>query len=146
MKANERRSLSTAQAVSTNPTVDNLLLDAICRVDFASFARRCFHSLEPTSSFLMNWVIYALVYHLEQVRLGQIKRLMINMPPRSLKSILCSVAFPAYILGHDPSKRLIAVSYGSDLATKHANDFRAIVNATWYRGQFPGTRISPTKD
>ena len=50
---------------------------------------------------------------LEQIRLGKIKRLIITVPPRSLKSILCSVAFPAFVLGHDPSKRLIVVSYGA---------------------------------
>jgi predicted phage terminase large subunit-like protein len=128
------------------PTPHVAVLDAICRVDVASFVRRCFHSLAPTSSFLMNWHIHALAHHLEQVRLGKIKRLIINMPPRSLKSIVCSVAFPAFLLGHDPTKRLITVSYGSDLATKHANDCRAILNTSWYRGQFPGTRISTTKN
>ena len=67
------------------PSMDHVLLDAICRTDFASFIRKCFHSLAPGSSFLMNWHIYALAHHLEQVRLGKIRRLIINMPPRSLR-------------------------------------------------------------
>jgi hypothetical protein len=127
-------------------SMDHMLLDAICRTDFASFIRRCFHSLAPGSSFIMNWHIYALAHHLEQIRLGKINRLIINMPPRSLKSIVSSVAFPAFMLGHDPTKRLIAVNYGSDLAIKHANDFRVIMNAPWYQSLFPGTRISGTKN
>jgi predicted phage terminase large subunit-like protein len=94
----------------------------------------------------MNWHIRALAYHLEQVRLGKITRLIINMPPRSLKSIVSSVAFPAFVLGHDPTKRLIAVSYGSDLAIKHANDFRAILKTPRYQRLFPGTRISRIKN
>jgi predicted phage terminase large subunit-like protein len=122
------------------------LLDAACRTDFVSFIRKCFHSLAPNSSFHMNWHICALAHHFEQVRLGKLRRLIINVPPRSLKSIVGSVAAPAFMLGHDPTKRLIAVSYGSDLATKHAYDFRAIMNAPWYRDQFSRTRISATKN
>jgi predicted phage terminase large subunit-like protein len=122
------------------------LVDAICRTDFASFARMSFHSLRPGIPFRPNWSIDALTYHLEQVRLGKIKRLIINMPPRSLKSMVSSVAFPAFILGHDPTKRLIAVSYASDLTTDHANYFRAIMNAPWYQNLFPGTRISRIKN
>jgi hypothetical protein len=49
-------------------------------------------------------------------RRGEIKRLTINMPPRSLKSISASVAFPAFVLGRDPTSRFICVSYSGDLA------------------------------
>ena len=59
---------------------------------------------------------------------------------------MCSVAFPAFVLGHDPSKRLIVVSYGADLAIKHGNDFRAVINSAEYRGIFPGMRISAIKN
>ena len=72
--------------------------------------------------------------------------MIICVPPRSLKSIASSVAFPAFILGHDPTKRVICVSYGSDLATKHANDCRSIIKSAWYRKLFPGTIVSSMKD
>ena len=94
----------------------------------------------------MNWHICAIAYYLEQVRLGKIKRLIITVPPRSLKSIMCSVAFPAFVLGHDPSKRLIVASYSADLAIKHGNDFRTVVNSAEYHGIFPGMRISAMKN
>ena len=131
----------------TDAAAQKRLLDAIARRDFTTFIHRCFTSLSPGAQFQPNWHIEAMAYHLEQVRLGKIKRLIINMPPRSLKSIVSSVAFPAYFLGHDPTKRLICVSYGSDLATKHANDCRSIMKSAWYRkhvsrGQlFPLSRI-----
>ena len=70
----------------------------------------------------MNWHIQALAYDLEQVRLGRIKRLIINLPPRFLKSLIASIAFPAFVLGHDPTKRIIVISYGLELATKFAYD------------------------
>jgi hypothetical protein len=63
------------------------------------------------------------------------------MPPRSLKSVTASVAFPAFVLGHDPTRRIICVSYSGDLAKKHANDFRAVMEDGWYRELFPGTHI-----
>jgi hypothetical protein len=69
-----------------------------------------------------------------------------DQPPCSLKSLVSSVAFPAFVLGHDPTERLIAVSYGSDLAIRRANDFRAVGNAPFYRRLFPQTRISRTKN
>jgi predicted phage terminase large subunit-like protein len=63
-----------------------------------------------------------------------------------LKSICASVAFPAFVLGHDPTRRLICVSYSEVLAKKHANDFRAVMESQFYRRLFPSTRISKAKD
>jgi hypothetical protein len=68
------------------------------------------------------------------------------VPPRYLKSICASVAFPAYLLGHDPTARIICVSYSDALARAHANDCRALFGSEKYRELFPGTRISPRKD
>jgi len=113
---------------------------------FLSFIRKCFHTLSPNSEFLPNWHIDRLAYELDLVRLGQNPRLVINAPPRMLKSLICSIALPAYILGHDPSKRVIVVSYGTDLAIKLANDFRMIVNSAWYKAMFPGMCISRAKN
>ena len=130
----------------SHPSVDPVTRDAIYRTDFVCFIGKCFETLAPGSPFYMNWHIYALAYQLEQVRLGKIRRLIVNMPPRSLKSIVSSVAFPAFVLGHNPTERLIAASYGADLAIKHSNDFRAILNSPWYRRLFPGTQISRIKN
>jgi predicted phage terminase large subunit-like protein len=117
-----------------------------CRRDLVSFVRKTFHVLNPSAIFHMNWHIRAIAYVLEQVRLGEIKRLIITVPPRSLKSIMCSVAFPAFVLGCDPTKRLIVASYSADLAIKHGNDFRTVVNSAAYHSIFPGMRISATKN
>ena len=121
-------------------------VNAACRKDFVSFVRKSFHVLNPSARFYMNWHICAIAHYLEQVRLGNIKRLIITLPPRSLKSIMCSVAFPAFVLGHDPTKRLIVASYSADLAIKHGNDFRVVVNSGEYHAIFPGMRISAMKN
>ena len=140
----------TPQTLSCSPELmlspSTAHVNAACRKDFVSFVRKSFHVLAPSAIFHMNWHICAIAHYLEQVRLGKIKRLIITVPPRSLKSIMCSVAFPAFVLGQDPTKRLIVVSYGADLAIKHGNDFRAVVNSVEYRAIFPGMRISAMKN
>ena len=113
-----------------------------CRDDFASFVELCFNLLNPSVQFIRNWHIDALVYQLDQVRLGKTTRLIANMPPRHLKSIVTSIAFAAFVLGHDPTKRIISVTYGADLAVKFAHDFRKIVTSPIYRRMFPGMRIA----
>src|SRR5467141_5021785 len=95
---------------------DQLFHDAILRNDFQMFLRRCLMTLNPGAPYLPNYHIDAITYRLEQVRRGEIKRLIINLPPRHLKSLTVSVAFVAWLLGHDPAKHVICASYGQDLA------------------------------
>jgi predicted phage terminase large subunit-like protein len=125
---------------------DHATLNAILRQDFESFVHKVFHTLCPGQTYIAAWFIGAIAYLLERVRCGEILRLIINLPPRSLKSIMASVAFPAFILGHDPARRIICASYSGELAFKQSNDFRAILASPWYQEIFPGTRIGPYKD
>ena len=122
------------------------LLDAISRVDFYSFVQRIFPIVSAGGPFLPNWHVEAMTYALTGVMRGETKRQIMTVPPRNLKSICASVAFPAFVLGHDPTKRIICVSYSEGLARKHANDFRAVMRSPLYRRLFPGTRISAAKD
>lgn len=127
-------------------THDHRLLQALLRQDFYRFVRKAFGSVSPGEQFLLNWHLQAICHHLELVRQGRIRRLKIEVPPRSLKSVCASVAFPAFVLGHDPTAKLITVSYSADLAAKHAADCRAVMQSGWYRELFPGTRLSPAKN
>jgi len=77
---------------------------------------------------------------------GKLDRLIVTLPPRHLKSIIFSVALPAFLLGLDPTKRIICVSYSNELAVKHANDFRAVLDSYWYQRIFPNTKVSRQKD
>src|SRR5271166_5216888 len=125
----------------TTKTYNARVLRALWRTNLNAFVWKTFVTLSPGQTFVRNWHLEAIAYQLERVRRGEIDRLIINMPPRSLKSIMASVAFPAFILGLDPTRRIICVSYSGDLAKKHANDFRAIAEAPWYQVLFPSTRI-----
>ena len=128
------------------PADQSAFLHAILRDDFEAFTRKVFNTLCPGQIFVPAWFIAAIAYQLGRVRRGEIKRLIVNMPPRSLKSVMASVAFPAFVLGHDPTKRIICVSYSGELAHKQSNDFRAVLASDWYRAIFPATRIGPYKD
>jgi predicted phage terminase large subunit-like protein len=118
------------------------LLDAACRQDFPSFVHGCFRILNPNKPLLMNWHIYAIAARLELIERGVIKRLIITAPPRSLKSLITSVMWVAFLLGRDPGKRVIVASYSLDLAANLHNAFREIVTSDWYRHLFPLMRIS----
>ena len=121
-------------------------LDYVLRNDFESFLQMCFLYLNPGARYLPNWHIKAIAYQLDRIRRGEITRLMINMPPRYLKSITITVAFTAYLLGHDPWRRIFAISYGDDLSAKHASDFRSIMHSPWFRRAFRKMRIKRSVD
>jgi len=74
--------------------------DTILRSDLGYFAERCFCELNPQAAFLTNWHIEVIAAKLAAVREGKTRRLIINLPPRHLKSLLASIAFPAWCLGH----------------------------------------------
>jgi predicted phage terminase large subunit-like protein len=118
--------------------------EALLRGDFAAFAQRAFHELYPRSRFQMNWHLQVIAARLAAVRDGQIRRLLINLPPRHLKSLLASVVFPAWMLGHEPSAEILCVSYAQDLADKWSRECRHIVASPWYRWLF-ATRLAPSR-
>jgi hypothetical protein len=116
--------------------------EAVLRSDLGYFAERCFYQLNPQAAFLTNWHIEVIAAKLTAVRAGKIPRLIITLPPRHLKSLLASIAFPAWCLGLDPSARILCVSYAQDLADRLARDCRSIMMSPWYRRIFP-TRLAP---
>ena len=85
---------------------------ALLRNDLYLFIQRSFYELNPHTKYLANWHVEKIAQDLEDCRLGTTKRLIINVPPRSLKSHCASIAFPAWLLGHNPSSQIICVSYG----------------------------------
>src|SRR5437763_4017461 len=116
--------------------------DCLLRRDFTSFAGRCFYELNRQTNLAMNWHLDVIAAKLTEVREGKIRRLIINLPPRHLKSLMASIAFPAWSLGLDPTAQILCVSYAQDLADKLARDCRGIMMSPWYRQLFR-TRLAP---
>src|SRR5438046_4402057 len=90
----------------------------------------------------MNWHLDVIAVKLTACAKAGSGALSINVAPRSLKSLLASIAFPAWGLGHDPSAQILCVSYAQDLADKLTRDCRSIMMSPWYRRIFP-TRLAP---
>lgn len=114
----------------------------LLRQDVYGFIQRSFYELNPQTAYLPNWHIEVIAAELEKCRRGETKRLIINVPPRSLKSHCASIAFPAFLLGHNPAAQIICASYGQQLADKLAADCRSVMTSDWYRNLFPGTRLA----
>jgi hypothetical protein len=100
------------------------ILGALARHSLFAFIWKSFDLLHPSDRFVQSWYIDAIAHQLEEVLAGRRKRLVITVPPRYLKSISAAVAFPAWWLGKDPSIKIMVASYGAELSTKHARDFR----------------------
>jgi predicted phage terminase large subunit-like protein len=118
---------------------------ALLRQDLSSFICRAFQELSPQTEYLHNWHIDLIASKLKDVADGKITRLIINIPPRNLKSICASVAFPAWLLGHYPHHKIICASYASDLAIKLATDCRQVMQAPWYQEVFPNTKLAASR-
>src|SRR5689334_11594889 len=114
----------------------------LLRHDFTTFAGRCFQDLNPQTDLAMNWHLEVIAAKLTAVREGKIRRLIINLPPRHLKSLMASIAFSAWCLGLDPTAQILCVSYAQELADKLARDCRGIMMSPWYRKVF-ATRLAP---
>lgn len=111
------------------------------RNHFVPFAIQAFAATNPGKTFKRNWHHEAIAYALWQVETGAIKRLLITMPPRSLKSELVSVAWPAYLLGRDAARRFLAISYGEELSSRLARLSRTVITSPFYQKAFPGTKL-----
>jgi len=120
--------------------------DALSREHFSLFLRRVMATVAPATPYRHNWHIDAIAEYLTAAAAGDITRLVINLPPRMLKSTVVSVAWPAWLLAHQPAQRIMAASYAKSLSVKHSTDCRVVMQSDWYRRLFPGTRLSPDQN
>ncbi len=115
------------------------------RKDFYSFLVRAFAELHGGRTFSPAWHAEILAAKLQGLREGHVKRLVVNVPPRHLKSLAASVALPAWLLGHDPTLAIVNVTYAQDLSEKFARDCRALMASDWYQALFP-TKLASSRE
>ncbi len=118
------------------------ILDALLRTYFSAFVEKCFSEVEQGQPYVHNWHVDAIAYQLTRVRAGEVRRLIVNIPPRHLKSLIVTIAYTAWLLGHDPAQKIICISHSHDLAREHANLFLKIVESPWYGRLFPSLKIA----
>ncbi len=125
---------------------DKRLTQAILRNNLAMFIARSQMLLQPHKPYIHGHHIEAIAHQLERCRRGEIRFLIINLPPRYLKSVCCSIAFPAFLLGHDPTLAITCLSYGDVLALDLSRSCRKVMQSPEYRELFPGTGLSADKN
>src|SRR6476620_8325343 len=123
-----------------------MALLALFRGDFYYFVWKCFQTIAPGTRFLPSWHLRAIPCELKRVQRGDTTRLIVNLPPRSGKSISVSVAYVAWLLGHDPRVRFIVASYSSELAAALHLQFRMVIDSDWYKQLFPMMRLAKDTD
>jgi len=113
----------------------------LARRSLLEFTRQAWPILEPGVKMKEGWVLEAICDHLEAVARGDIKRLLINVPPGSSKSRLARVMFPLWMWTHKPWARIIGASYALTLSERDSYYARTIVQTDWYQQNF-GVSIS----
>lgn len=115
--------------------------DALLRNDMAAFVGAVFEVVSPSVDLVWSDYLDLISARLAAVADGQIRRLIITLPPRHLKSICVSVALPAFVLGHRPSTQIMVVSYGQDLARELSDQTRKVMASAVYQRIFD-TRLT----
>lgn len=110
------------------------------------FIQRSFYIINQGVKYTHNWHIDAISEALNEVYKGNIKRLIINMPPRYLKSMCISIAFPAWVLGNNPEKRIITASYSEKLTIAHSTNCRLIIESEWFKNIFNDCILSKNQN
>lgn len=111
----------------------------ICRRSLAAFARECWHVLEPATPLKWGWALDAICAHLEAVTRGEVTRLLMNVPPGTMKSLLTGVIWPAWEWGPRslPHTRFLGTAHKQDLAVRDAMKCRRLIQSAWYQRRWP---------
>jgi hypothetical protein len=128
-----------------SPQYLRTVVDAIekdkLRNNFGSFFTKSFAHLNPDTPLAYNWHIDCLSEYLTACFRKEIKRLIINIPFRMLKSSICSIAFPAWALGQNPALKFMCVSYADTLSTDLSVRSRQLVESDWYKELYPNLKL-----
>jgi hypothetical protein len=120
--------------------MNNAQLNSVLRRDFLAFSRKAILELEGTKIDRDPYLEY-LTTELTAFVDGPTNRLLVNLPPRHLKTMLFSVCLAAWVLAHNPSAKIMVVTYSEQLAESIARNIRAILQAEWFKDVFK-TRIA----
>ena len=117
----------------------------LCQRSLRDFTKKAWKVVEPAIDFVPNWHIDAISEHLEAVTFGQINRLVINIPPGFMKSLMCGVFWPAWSWTHTPQTKWITASYSSLVAKRDSLRARRLMESGWYQSRW-GHRWRPNPD
>ena len=109
-----------------------------CKRSLSYFIKQAWHIIEPRQEYVPNWHIDAVCEHLEAITLGQIKRLLVNIPPGTMKTLMTSVFFPAWEWGPRglAHMRYISASHNQTLALSNNVKTRRLISSEWYQNRW----------
>jgi phage terminase large subunit-like protein len=110
------------------------------KYDLSAFARKAIYELDGTE-ISRDPYLDVIESPLNDFSEGAIRRLIVNLPPRTLKTLFCSIVLSAWLLAHDPTLKILLITYSQDLAENIARAIRTILEAPWFKRLFPSTRI-----
>lgn len=115
--------------------------------DLGEFIKQAWAVLEPSNPYVHGWHIDAIAMHLNAVTDGDITRLLVNIPPGHMKSLLVSVLWPAWLWGpqNQPHLRFLCVSHSQNLAIRDSTKMRRLITSEWYQ-ELWGDRVKLTGD
>jgi predicted phage terminase large subunit-like protein len=116
---------------------------ALCAASFRLFLESAWPVIEPRTPFVPGWHIDAICEHLQAASRGELQRLLINIPPRHMKSIAVSVMWPVWLWTFAPHLRFLTASYGANLAERDANRARTLLRSPWYHRHWPDLELKP---
>lgn len=116
----------------------------LARRSLADFARMAWATLEPATDLKWGWALDAICEHLEAVSRGELKRLLMNVPPGSMKSLLTGVIWPAWEWGPRamPSLRYLGTAHKQELAVRDNMKCRRLIQSKWYQERWPVALVS----
>ena len=132
-----------------NTLLSNLTLEQVraerYRRSLKEFTKAAWPTIEPASDYVSGWHLDAISDHLQAVVEGDIKRLIINVPPRHSKSISTAVLLPAWTWTHQPHKKFLYASYAASLSIRDSTKCRRLIDSPWYQAHF-GDKFHLTGD
>jgi len=114
----------------------------LMKTKLAPFVRKVVATVDPGAVYKHNWHIDLICEYLEACTSGQIKRLLINIPPRHLKTLIVSVAWPAWLIGRNPSEQILCASYSASLSMRDSVNCRLVIQSSWYKNLFPEVELT----
>lgn len=131
----------TLMRLQNAPAMVAQLKKELAKRSLLEFTRQAWPILEPGRAMRQNWVLEAMCEHLEAAARGEIRRLVINVPPGSSKSRLTRVMYPLWLWTQRPYLRIIGASYALQLAERDNYYARTVLQTDWYKNTF-GVEIS----
>lgn len=109
------------------------IIKELCEKSLKHYVKYSWNVLEPMNPFVDNWHVGAICEYLEAVELGQIKRLLVNMPPRMLKSMIITIDYPTWVWIKNPHLKFVGISYADSLSKEHNIKKRDLIKSHWYQ-------------